>query len=92
MRQIRRSLVLFHRPSIFREGFVAVSLSLFIVMLTIPARSVRATGLGPPQSKYIRTRFTTDQGLPSDIVDDVVQTQDGFLWLRENGLELVSCN
>jgi ligand-binding sensor domain-containing protein len=58
-------------------------------MLTIPARSVRATGLGPPQSKYIRTRFTTDQGLPSDIVDDVVQTQDGFLWLRENGLELV---
>jgi len=76
------------QPLIFRRGFVAVSLSLFILMLMSPADSVRAAGLGPPQSNYIRARFSTDQGLYSDIVDDIVQSHDGFLWLRVNGVDL----
>jgi len=76
------------KPSIFREGFLAVSLSLFILMLISPADSVRAADLAPPQSSYIRARFSTDQGLYSDIVDDIVQSHDGFLWLRVNGVDL----
>jgi signal transduction histidine kinase/ligand-binding sensor domain-containing protein len=77
-----------HQPSIFRKGFVAVSLSLFVLMLISPADLVRAAGLGPPQSNYIRARFSTDQGLHSDIVDDIVQSHDGFLWLRVDGVDL----
>jgi signal transduction histidine kinase/ligand-binding sensor domain-containing protein len=57
-------------------------------MLMSPADSVRAAGLGQPQSNYIRARFSTEQGLYSDIVDDIVQSHDGFLWMRVNGVDL----
>lgn len=74
-----------HQPSIFPAGFVA---AFFVLMVISPADSVQAAALGPPQSNYIRTRFSTDQGLYSDIVEDIVQTYDGFLWLRVNGVDL----
>jgi len=83
-----RILSIDHQPAIFRDYFLGVSLSLFILMLISPADSVRAAGHGPSQSNYIRTRFTTEQGLYSDIVDDIVQSHDGFLWLRVNGGDL----
>jgi Two component regulator propeller len=37
------------------------------------------------KNRYVRTRFGTEQGLFVDLVDDIVQSRDGFLWLRENG-------
>jgi signal transduction histidine kinase/ligand-binding sensor domain-containing protein len=34
-----------------------------------------------PFSSYLRTRFGNEDGLISDIVHDIVQSHDGFLWL-----------
>src|SRR5262249_40175132 len=34
-----------------------------------------------PFSSYIQTHFTIDDGLSSNIIDDIVQSQDGFLWI-----------
>src|ERR1700733_453275 len=38
---------------------------------------------------YLRTHFTNEQGLPANVVDQIVQTNDGFLWLVTNGNYLV---
>jgi signal transduction histidine kinase/ligand-binding sensor domain-containing protein len=38
-----------------------------------------------PFSSYLQTHFTREDGLPSGIVDDIVQSRDGFLWLIVNG-------
>jgi ligand-binding sensor domain-containing protein len=51
----------------------------------------RSFALDPsePFSSYLQTHFTTEDGLPSGIVDDIVQSRDGFLWLVVNGRFLV---
>jgi signal transduction histidine kinase/ligand-binding sensor domain-containing protein len=43
----------------------------------------RAYALDPnqPINNYLRTRITTEDGLPSNIVNEIVQSSDGFLWL-----------
>src|SRR5260370_27576176 len=43
----------------------------------------RGFALDPTQpfSSYLRTRFGNEDGLPSSVVHDIVQSQDGFLWL-----------
>ena len=38
-----------------------------------------AAGLGQPTANYLSKTFTTEHGLPSNIVNDVLQTRDGFL-------------
>ncbi|HXI92309.1 MAG TPA: two-component regulator propeller domain-containing protein [Blastocatellia bacterium] len=40
-------------------------------------------------SNFLRTHFTTDEGLPGSVVDRIEQTRDGFLWLRTNGVNLI---
>ena len=50
-----------------------------------------ASALDPnlPASSFVRTHFTTDDGLPGAVVGKAVQTKDGFLWLLVNGNLLV---
>lgn len=50
--------------------------------------SVRALDPNQPASSFLRTHFTTDDGLSGSVVDQIVQTQDGFLWLVINGINL----
>ena len=52
--------------------------------------SVSARALDPyqPAGSFISTHFATDDGLPGSVVDQVVQTQDGFLWVVTNGIDL----
>jgi signal transduction histidine kinase/ligand-binding sensor domain-containing protein len=50
--------------------------------------SVHALDPNQPASSLISTHFTTDDGLPGSVVDRIVQTQDGFLWLVINGIVL----
>jgi len=38
-----------------------------------------------PFNQYIVSRFSTEDGLPSGILNDIVQSQDGFLWLSVAG-------
>jgi ligand-binding sensor domain-containing protein len=56
--------------------------SLWVLLLVIPARALDPS---QPASSFLRTHFTTDEGLPGAVVDDILQTNDGFLWLVTNG-------
>jgi signal transduction histidine kinase/ligand-binding sensor domain-containing protein len=59
------------------------------LLLLMPLGSAWATD--PPQqlsNDYIRTRFADVEGLSSGLVENMVQSRDGFLWLRQNGTQL----
>ncbi len=60
-------------------------------LLFLAAFPNRSFALDPsrPFSSYLQTHFSSEDGLPSDIVDDIVQSRDGFLWLIVNGRTLV---
>jgi signal transduction histidine kinase/ligand-binding sensor domain-containing protein len=66
-------------------GLVAVT-NLWLVLLGIP---VAATDSSQPANAYLRTHFTTDDGLIGSVVDQIAQTKDGFLWLITGGANLV---
>jgi len=51
-------------------------------MSGVPARALDPND---PASSFLRTHFTTDNGLPGAVVGEVVQTKDGFLWVITNG-------
>jgi signal transduction histidine kinase/ligand-binding sensor domain-containing protein len=58
---------------------------LWFLVLGVP---VRALDPGQPASSFLRTHFTTDDGLPGGVVNQIVQTKDGFLWLITNRANL----
>src|SRR5215469_15747369 len=64
-------------------------LLLCILFLFVAVHSVWGLDPSQPMSSYIRNRFTNDDGLPSNIVNQMVQSQDGFLWLLVTGSEIV---
>jgi len=41
--------------------------------------------LRPAGNPYLRTVFTTEDGLPDNVVNAIVQTANGFLWLGTDG-------
>lgn len=59
--------------------------ALWVLMSGAP---VSALDPNQPASSFLRTHFTTDDGLPGGVVDQIGQTQDGFLWLIINGNNL----
>lgn len=59
--------------------------TLWVFMLSAPARALDPN---QPASSFIPTHFTTDQGLPGSVVGTMVQTQDGFLWMVINGIDV----
>ena len=59
---------------------------LWVLMSGDPARALDQT---QPVSDFLQTHFTTEDGLPGAVVDEAVQTKDGFLWLILNGNNLV---
>src|SRR5436190_74598 len=60
----------------------------FLLLLLLIVRDVGALDPSQPVDSYIRTRFTNEDGLPANIVGDILQSQDGFLWLIVNGYGL----
>ena len=54
---------------------------LCILLLFAAVSSAWAVDPSQPVSSYIRNRFTDQDGLRSTIVDEMVQSRDGFLWL-----------
>jgi signal transduction histidine kinase/ligand-binding sensor domain-containing protein len=69
----------FHRPRIC--GFAP----LFLLFLIVTSGLGRALDSGQPASPYLRTVFTTEDGLPDNVVNAIVQTANGFLWLGTDG-------
>jgi glucose-6-phosphate-specific signal transduction histidine kinase len=45
------------------------------------AKSARAVDPSQPATSYIRTTFTVEDGLSSNVVNAIIQTRNGFLWL-----------
>lgn len=64
----------------FLERLIFRSLTLCLLLLLISVESIWAVDPNQPMSSYIRTRAADENGLPS-IIDNIVQSQDGFLWL-----------
>jgi ligand-binding sensor domain-containing protein len=63
-------------------------------LLFLAAASNRSFALDPSQpfSSYLKTHFTPEDGVPNSIVQDMVQSRDGFLWLMANGQVLARFN
>jgi signal transduction histidine kinase/ligand-binding sensor domain-containing protein len=55
---------------------ITAALVLFFI-----TQSAYALDPNEPFSSYIQTRFTIDDGLSSNIINDIVQSPDGFLWI-----------
>src|SRR5260370_29160711 len=60
--------------------------SCLVCVMTL-AGSVVALGSSRTTDDYIRTNFTVEDGLPDNIVNAIVQTGNGLLWVgTESGL------
>jgi len=66
---------MFKRCSLFSA---AVGLSFALI---IPTKSARAVDPKQPASSYLRNTFTVEDGLSSNVVNAIVQTRNGFLWI-----------
>lgn len=68
------------------------SLITWLVLVTswvlLSAVPVRALDPAQPANGFLRTHFTSDEGLPGPVIDHILQTNDGFLWLIANGSSL----
>ena len=53
----------------------------FAIVLTLAAKSACAVDPDQPATSYIRTTFTVEDGLSSNVVNAILQTRNGFLWI-----------
>ncbi len=58
--------------AVFRAIFLLLGLVLGQLLALDPSQ---------PTGSYLRTRFTKEDGLPSGVVNVILQTRDGFLWI-----------
>jgi hypothetical protein len=66
-----------------RYGLIAVSLVIFMMTLAFPALALDSH---PIADDYIRADFTVEDGLPDNVINAIVQTENG-LWVgTESGL------
>src|SRR5947209_10571976 len=52
-----------------------------LILLAVATRSVLAVDPNRPTTSYTRTSFTVEDGLSSNVVNAIVQTRSGFLWI-----------
>src|SRR6266446_862566 len=52
-----------------------------LILLAVATKSVLAVDPNRPTTSYIRTSFTVEDGLSSNVVNTIVQTRNGFLWI-----------
>jgi signal transduction histidine kinase/ligand-binding sensor domain-containing protein len=56
-----------------------------MLLLSAFAGHVLALDPSQPVSSYLRSRFAKEDGLPSAVVNVILQTRNGFLWVGTNG-------
>src|SRR6201987_2381412 len=66
---------MFTRPHLSRAA-----VGLFL-LLTLHPRPARAADLNQAAASYVQTTFTVEDGLSSNVVNAIVQTRNGFLWI-----------
>src|SRR5580658_9721892 len=52
-----------------------------LALLTVATRPGLAIDPQSPASSYRRTTFTTEDGLGANVINDILQARDGFLWI-----------
>ena len=62
----------------FRRYQAAVG---FLILLTLATKSARAVDPRAPATSYARTTFSVEDGLSSNVVNAILQTRNGFLWI-----------
>jgi ligand-binding sensor domain-containing protein len=64
-----------------REGRTSKMYDLYVrlCVFAVLAATTIVAGSKPPSADYLRHTFTTEDGLSSNIINDVLQTRDGFL-------------
>src|SRR5580704_11353198 len=58
-----------------------LKLAFTLALLAAAARPGLALDPHSPASSYRRTTFTTEDGLGANVINDILQTRDGFLWI-----------
>jgi len=64
------------------------SITAALVLLFV-THSAHALDPSQPFSSYIQTRFTIDNGLPGNVINQMIQSPDGFLWITLGSRSLV---
>ena len=59
----------------------AVLHSCALLLLALMTPSALALDPTQPTTNYIRRTFTVDDGLPDNVVNAILQSRDGFLWI-----------
>ena len=62
----------------FQLWRATVGLSIALTIAPVPGRAVDPD---QPATSYLRTTFTVEDGLSSNVVNAILQTRDGFLWI-----------
>ena len=65
-------------PGSLRTHIATIRLGALLIVI---AASGMALDPQSPTSDYIRTDFTVEDGLPSNVINAIVQTRNGFLWV-----------
>jgi hypothetical protein len=52
-----------------------------LLLLALLSRSALALDPTQPTANYLRTTFTVEDGLPDNVVNAILQSRDGFLWI-----------
>jgi ligand-binding sensor domain-containing protein/AraC-like DNA-binding protein len=68
---------------------IEMAIRRWIVIILFPLTLLRLWGLDPDKrvDKYMLDQWETSDGLPSNTINSIVQTPDGYLWLASsNGL------
>lgn len=76
-------------PFLRKKPSITRCLLLFSIFYFLSVGCLTALDPSQPASSYLRKHFTVDDGLSATVVDGIVQTPDGFLWLTVNGIGLV---
>jgi ligand-binding sensor domain-containing protein/signal transduction histidine kinase len=58
-----------------------LKLAYALALLTAATRPGLALDPQSPGSRYRRTTLTTEDGLGANVINDILQTRDGFLWI-----------
>jgi signal transduction histidine kinase/ligand-binding sensor domain-containing protein len=77
-----------NRQAVFCKTFGLLSFLPIIMLLVMSYVPVCAQQLSSRRDNYVSTHFSAGSGLNSTLVDDIVQSDDGFLWLRVSGEQL----
>ena len=65
----------------FQSGWIMLALIVGLCLLPIEAKTQPTSTTGTTDLQYVAQQWTVADGLPVNAVNDMVQTDDGYLWL-----------